>query len=146
MFLGTRQPTASAEPSSLTILVVDDEPVVRATVGRVLKMHGCRVLEAGDGVEALEVAARHCGPIHLLLTEVEMPRLDGYGLQCRLNRHRPELRTLFMSGCLETGSPPPAALLEKPFAAQMLVRKVCEVLQVRELCRESTLSRRGARG
>ena len=137
MPLGAQRPAASSQvaagPGSLTILVADDEPEVRATVGRVLKTHGCRVLQAVDGVHALEMAARHPGPIHLLVTDIEMPRLDGHELHRRLKHQRPETRTLFMSGALETGLHPSAAFLSKPFAARTLVRKVCEVLQILDL-------------
>jgi hypothetical protein len=139
MALGIRHPDGAlqgaGEPSDLTVLVADDEPVVRTTVGRILKTRGCRVLEAVDGVHALEIAAQHPGPIHLLVTDIEMPRLDGHGLHRRLNRHRPETRTLFMSGALETGLHPSAPFLPKPFPARALVRKVCEVLQILDLGR-----------
>lgn len=149
MPLGTQHPAASsqgaAEPDSLTILVADDEPVVRTTIGRILKTHGCRVLQAVDGVHALEIAAQHPGPIHLLLTDIEMPRLDGHELHRRLNRQRPETRTLFMSGALETGLHPSAAFLPKPFAARALVLKVCEALQILELSRNPAM-RKEARG
>jgi CheY-like chemotaxis protein len=91
------------------------------------------VLEAADGVQALDVAARHSGPIHLLVTDVEMPGLDGRELHRRLNRQRPETKTLFMSGSLDTGLHPAAAFLPKPFVAGALMRKVCEVLQIQEL-------------
>ena len=137
MPLGDQRPAASShvatEPEGLTILVADDEPEVRAAVGHVLKTHGCRVLQAVDGVHALEMAAQHPGPIHLLVTDIEMPRLDGHELHRRLNRQRPETRTLFMSGAVEPGLHPSAAFLPKPFAARALVRKVCEVLQILEL-------------
>ena len=127
---------STGEPSDLTVLVADDEPEVRATVGRVLKTHGCRVLQAVDGVHALEVAAQHTGPIHLLVTDIEMPRLDGHELHRRLKCQRPETRTLFMSGALEPGSHPPVPFLPKPFAAQALVLKVREVLQILDLGRK----------
>ncbi len=143
MSLGIREPTSSNELGSFTILVADDEPVVRSTVRRVLKTHGCWVLEAADGVEALEVAARYRGPIHLLVTDIEMPRLDGHGLHRELNHQRPETRTLFMSGGGENGLQPPAVFLPKPFAARALVRKVCEVLQILELGRNPSM-RKGA--
>jgi two-component system, cell cycle sensor histidine kinase and response regulator CckA len=137
MAFGMRQPVGAlrgaGEPCDLTILVADDEPVVRATVGRVLKTRGCRVLQAVDGVHALEIAAQHPGPIHLLVTDIEMPRLDGHELHRRLNHQRPETRTIFMSGALETGLHPSAPFLSKPFAARALVLKVCEVLQILEL-------------
>lgn len=118
------------DSSRFTILVADDEPAIRAYVGRVLLRHGYGVLEAADGVEALEMAAQHAGPIHLLLTDISMPRLDGRELHRRLNRERPETRTLFMSGSLDTGLHPNAAFLPKPFESRALVYKVSEVLTV----------------
>ncbi|HXN46416.1 MAG TPA: response regulator [Bryobacteraceae bacterium] len=137
MALGMRQPAGAfegaGERSDLTVLVADDEPDVRATVGQVLQTHGCRVLEAVDGVHALEIATQHPGPIHLLVTDIEMPRLDGHELHRRFNQRHPETRTLFMSGAAETGLHASAAFLSKPFRAQTLVRKVCEVLQILDL-------------
>jgi CheY-like chemotaxis protein len=113
----------------VTILVAEDEPDVRALVGQLLQQHGYRVIEAVDGVEALELAARHAGPIHLLVTDIAMPRLDGRELHRKLNRERPETRTLFMSGLPETELHAAAAFLPKPFRAQALVRKVHDVLR-----------------
>ncbi|HEY1207069.1 MAG: response regulator [Bryobacteraceae bacterium] len=126
----------------MTILVADDQPEVRAHVQQVLKTHGYHVLQAADGVEALEVAARHSGPIHLLLTDIEMPRLDGRELHRRLNHERPETRTLFMSGSWDTGLHPTAAFLSKPFVARALVRKVNEVLR-QSSCRNRLRSAAG---
>lgn len=88
------------------------------------------MLQAADGVEALELAAQHSGPIHLLLTDISMPRLDGRELHRRLKCQRPETRTLFMSGSFSTGSHPGSGFLPKPFAPPALVRKVTEVLGV----------------
>ncbi len=145
MALGMREPAGAlqgaGEPSGLTVLVADDEPEVRAAVGLVLKTHGCRVLQAVDGVHALEIAAQHPGPIHLLVTDIEMPRLDGHELHRRLNQQRPETRTIFMSGGLETALPQSAAFLSKPFRARALVRKICEVLQILELGRNPSMQK-----
>jgi hypothetical protein len=120
---------AAPDPGGLTILVAEDEPAIRATIGQLLKKRGYRVLEAMDGLEALAVAARHPGPIHLLLTDLRMPRLDGHELHRRLNHQRPETRTLFMSGSPVAGLHPAAAFLPKPFAPRVLVRKVDELLR-----------------
>jgi CheY-like chemotaxis protein len=120
---------AAPDPGTLTILVADDEPAIRAAIGHLLKQRGYRVLQARDGLEALAVAARHPGPIHLLLTDLSMPRLNGYELCRRLNHQRPETRTLFMSGSLDTGLHPAAPFLPKPFAARLLLRKVGQVLR-----------------
>ena len=124
------QRAGAADTLGLTILVADDEPGIRTHVREVLRRHGYHVLQAADGVEALEVAARHSGPIHLLLTDVSMPRLDGRELDRRLNHQRPETRTLFMSGSAGAALHPGAAFLPKPFALPSLVRKVSEVLRV----------------
>lgn len=144
-FLGTRHRSVSApsaggcacaagngapDPSTPTILVAEDDPAVRAYVGEVLQTQGYHVLEAADGADALEVAAQHGGPIHLLLTDLAMPRLDGHELHRILNRQRPETRTVFMSGYHVAGSQPAAAFLPKPVVARVLVRKVREVLRI----------------
>jgi two-component system, cell cycle sensor histidine kinase and response regulator CckA len=120
---------AGSDLDRLTILVADDEPAVLAHVERVLTTHGYRVLQAADGVEALEVAARHSGPIHLLLTDVAMPRLDGHELHRTLHRQRPETRTLFMSGHCDGRLHAGAAFLAKPFVVSALVCKVNELLK-----------------
>ena len=121
----------SGEPGGLTILVAEDEPGVRAYVGRVLQTQGYHVLEAVDGVGALEVAAEHPWPIHLLLTDLAMPRLDGCELHRRLKHQHPETKTLYMSGYFVPGLQPAAAFLAKPIIARVLLRKVSEVLQIR---------------
>jgi len=111
-----------------TILVAEDEPAVRAVVGEVLQRHGYDVLEAADGAAALELAALHGGPIHLLLTDIHMPRLDGQELHRKLTAERPETRTLFMTGLPPAGVHKGAPLLCKPFSTELLVQKVREVL------------------
>ncbi len=114
-----------------TILIADDEEGIRTLAGEVLRSHGYNVLQAADGIEALELAAQHPGPIHLLLTDLSMPRLDGRELHRRLNNVRPGTATLFMEGDLDTALYPDAAFLPKPFATSALVRKVNEVLKVK---------------
>jgi len=112
----------------LTILLADDEARIRNLVSEILRSHGDTVLEAADGVEALEVAEQHPGPIHLLLTDWCMPRLDGGGLIRRLRNGSPETAILVMSGYIDGESPPEAAVLRKPFNSQDLVDSVNEVL------------------
>jgi len=131
------QETARAEPArggTETILVVEDEGAVRALAVDVLQSLGYRVLTAGNGVEALEVAAGHPGEIHLLVTDVVMPQMGGGELSQRLVSERPGLRVLYVSGypddtmvrhgVLERGS----VLLQKPFVLADFVAKVREVL------------------
>ncbi len=118
-----------------TILLVDDEPNLRAMIGEVLAMDGYEVLEAGDGVEACRVEAATPGPIHLLLTDVMMPGLSGPDLARRLRPRRPRMKTIYMSAFtmvdfnqkqihLDPGVP----ILAKPFTLDALGRKVRDVL------------------
>ncbi len=117
-----------------TVLLVEDEEMVRGLARRILAAHGYAVLEARNGVQALEVAARHGGPIHLLLTDVVMPQLSGRQLADQLLPQRPAMRVLFMSGyaddtALRRGVYEAAAdLLPKPFSPDALAHKVREVL------------------
>ena len=117
-----------------TVLLAEDEDAVRALVLQVLRHSGYTVLEARDGEEALAVGESHSGPIHLLLTDVVMPRLGGGRLARRFTRNRPETRVLFMSGFADStlvrhdvvsGE---ADCLMKPFSPEVLARKVRETL------------------
>src|SRR5262249_9676342 len=83
---------------SETILLVEDEPTVRSLARRVLEMCGYHVLEASQGEEPLEVAGKHAGPIHLLLTDILMPGMTGRQLAAELTTRRADLPVLFMSG------------------------------------------------
>ncbi|MGB6410796.1 MAG: PAS domain S-box protein [Candidatus Deferrimicrobiaceae bacterium] len=117
-----------------TVLVVEDEKLVRDLVREILSQHGYKVLEASRGTEALEVSGRHKGPIHLLVSDVVMPGMTGPELARRLTALRPEMGVLFMSGytddailhhgVLEHG----AEFLQKPFKASALGAKVRKVL------------------
>jgi len=99
-----------------------------------LRLSGYHVIEARHAGEALVVAERHRGPIHLLLTDVVMPDMNGRELAERLTAKRPDTKVLYVSGHtvdavlsrgVETGE---MAFLQKPFRADTLVRKVREVL------------------
>jgi two-component system, cell cycle sensor histidine kinase and response regulator CckA len=117
-----------------TILVVEDEDVVRNLTRTVLQRYGYVVLEATDGVEALGLCERHAGTIDLLLTDVVMPHMNGRELAQHVTRLRPGIRVLYVSGytgfiddartLLESG----AAFLQKPFAPDVLARQVREML------------------
>jgi CheY-like chemotaxis protein len=118
-----------------TILVAEDQDAVRRLVCNVLRRAGYCVLAAADGEAALARAAEPDTPIHLLLTDVVMPRLGGGELARRLLDQRPELRVLFTSGHPEpigaapAHAPEPASLfLAKPFSEAELLAKVREVL------------------
>jgi DNA-binding NtrC family response regulator len=81
-----------------TILLAEDEVALRESIAGYLTRHGYNVLEASNGNEALQVAQRYGGRIHVLLTDVVMPRMDGTELASKLARIRPGTITLFMSG------------------------------------------------
>ncbi len=112
------------------VLVVEDEPAVRAVVRRVLLRLGYTVLEAGDGPEAERTSAAHGGPIHLLLTDVVMPGIRGPEVARRLRSARPELGVILMSGHTFDEAADPASLVDgafflaKPFTAEVLAATV----------------------
>ena len=81
-----------------TILLAEDEDALRESVAAYLKKHGYKVLAASNGEEALQVAEQYSGQIHLLLTDVVMPKLEGAELATRAGEARPGIPTLFMSG------------------------------------------------
>ena len=126
-------PGAALARGMETILLVEDEDMVRRLVRRTLEGCGYRILEATDGVAALDI----CGdgtPIALLITDVVMPRMSGRELAGRLSASRPGLRVLFMSGYTDTAVTQHGMLddatdfLQKPFTIQTLAEKVREVL------------------
>lgn len=113
-----------------TVLVVEDEEVVRQLICRLLGRKGYSVLEAPNGAEAEAAAAEHEGPIHLLLTDVVMPVLGGPELAKRLQQSRPDTKVLFITGYAESlpdsGRGP--RVLVKPFEPKALLVAVREVL------------------
>jgi CheY-like chemotaxis protein len=119
---------AVPETAQFTILLAEDDAVIRSLVGEVLRHHGYPVLAAADGRAALELSARYPGPIHLLLTDLSMPRLCGQELHRRIGVERPGIATLFMSGESDPSLHQGARLLRKPFAPAALLREVREAL------------------
>jgi nitrogen-specific signal transduction histidine kinase/CheY-like chemotaxis protein len=121
---GARDPLPRGDE---TILLVEDEEAVRGLVREILSRLGYRVMVAADGLEALALSERLAEPIHLLLTDVIMPGMDGRELAERMMRARPDTRILFMSGYAEPPIPDDI-LLQKPVTPDALARKVAEVL------------------
>ena len=117
-----------------TILLAEDDAQLRRLAVRTLSMAGYQVLEAEDGEDALGVAARHPGPVHLLLTDIVMPRMGGLALAERLRARNPALRVLFVSGYAREwieGDDRPAeevSLLPKPWTTEQLLRRIRERL------------------
>ena len=117
-----------------TILVVEDEEALRKVVRRMLEDVGYAVLTGANGEEALLASAQHPGPVHLLLTDVVMPRMGGTALAVQFALTRPDAEVLFMSGYTDDSIGDHGVLqegtnfIEKPFTAAELTRKVREVL------------------
>ena len=126
-------PPASVRGSE-TVLVVEDDEMIRKLVQKVLKANGYTVLVAASGGDAERVAAQHDGPIHLLMTDVVMPGLNGREVAQRLAAQRAGIRVLYLSGYTDDAIvhhgvlDPGVAFLQKPFTPAVLGRKVREVL------------------
>jgi len=120
-----------------TILVVDDEAQVRSLARDILLGAGYRVLEAEDGEQALRVVSEEPGPVHVLVTDVMMPGINGKELADRLGAMYPDMKMIFMSGraaevISEAGVLIPVdAFLAKPFTVDRLLNKVRERLEYR---------------
>jgi DNA-binding response OmpR family regulator len=116
-----------------TILVVDDDAWVRGLARDVLAREGYRVLEAIDGQDAIRVSAEHPGSIHLLLTDVMMPGMNGCDLATGLSALLPGLKVMFMSAydrdfLVARGLDPGGPVITKPFTIEYLTRRVQMVL------------------
>ena len=115
-----------------TVLVVDDEPLIRRLIVAILSRRGYAVFEAEDGHDGLERLDAHAG-IDLILSDIAMPRLDGLGLAQAVRARHPALPVVFMSGY--SGQDHPGLceddvrrLLSKPFTPQQLVARIEQAL------------------
>jgi two-component system, cell cycle sensor histidine kinase and response regulator CckA len=117
---------------SETILLVEDEAAVRRLEREMLETYGYTVLVAGDGAEGLALAQGHRHPIHLLLTDILMPKMGGVELAERLSKARPELKVLYTSGYNDSGgslsSVAGARYLQKPYGMEELARTLRDLL------------------
>lgn len=119
------------------MLLAEDEGAVRQSIGEFLTLNGYVVLEAKNGTEALALARDYDGPIHLMITDVVMPRMSGAELASALASDRPEMRVLFVSGYAESTVLRHGAIdvttrfLQKPFSLKALARKIREVLDAK---------------
>ncbi|MCL4502494.1 MAG: PAS domain S-box protein, partial [Deltaproteobacteria bacterium] len=128
--------TSDEEPlrGSETILLVEDEEILRKLLKNALEINGYKVLEAHNGREAIEFCEQYSEPIHLMLTDVVMPQMSGRELAQRLMRLRPEIKVLYMSGYAEDVLFRQGVLdasltfLQKPFRQHELTVKVRQVL------------------
>jgi two-component system, cell cycle sensor histidine kinase and response regulator CckA len=116
-----------------SILVVDDDPEVCELVREMLMGRGYDVLTALSGEEALRVCREHAGPIHLLLSDVVMPGMNGSEVARRIKVLRPDIRLLLISGVVQEsaipgGLPRNARFLSKPFTWNALIQTLHTVL------------------
>ena len=126
-------PHGSAVDSE-TVLLVDDDAAVRQYVGLILQRYGYRVLEASGGTEALHLCTQHEGPIHLLLTDIQMPDMTGPELVPQALALRPHLPVLYMSAQFsedilsQLEGRPLQPFIQKPFRPEALAQKVRDLL------------------
>ena len=117
-----------------TVLLVEDEQLVRQLTREILRRNGYHVLEACDGVEAMATLREHPGTIHLLLTDVVMPRMSGHELVELARPLRPDMRILYVSGYSEEAIARQGQLTEgiellpKPFTPGVLTGKIRQLL------------------
>jgi CheY-like chemotaxis protein len=141
-FPATSEGTQPSRPASVvpasrgneTILLVEDDATVRAVVRAILSSRGYDVIDSGDPSQALALCRDIARPIHLLLTDVVMPRMSGHELASRIAEMRPAIRVLYMSGYTEDTIvhhgvvDEGIAFLQKPITPTALTHKVREVL------------------
>ena|SRR5579872_4998024 len=129
----TVRPQDGSERS--TILLADDEPSIRKLLAAILLREGFEVMQAEDGGKALQLVAEHSGPIHLLVTDLMMPHVNGYQLAQRIRESWPNIQVLYISGhlgteagrkCVADGR---AIVLSKPFTLQEFLARVYELLK-----------------
>jgi CheY-like chemotaxis protein len=127
------------------VLVVDDEPAVRVALERALRLEAYEVELASDGQEALERLRTHAEPIHLVISDVVMPRLGGRALYDAARREGKTMPFLFASGWIgrhREALDPSLPFIRKPWGSADLLRKVRELLDEAEVGRRAS----GGRG
>jgi two-component system cell cycle sensor histidine kinase/response regulator CckA len=121
-------------PKTRTVLVVEDEPGIRALIRKMLLRRGYQVLEAPSGLEGLQTVNKHGGKIDLLITDLMMPQMNGRELVDRLAVSWPQIRVVFISGFTEdplldrNALPAGVVFLQKPFTLESLLEKVDQAL------------------
>jgi len=135
------EPAAKAEPNTVrrseTVLLVEDEQPLRQLIHQVLVSMGCKVLEAHNGDDAIRIASRKDLDIDVMLTDVIMPRMNGFELARRVYQVRPEMKVLYMSGYSDEmiaqhdqGSGQPS-YIQKPFRPEDLRAKLQELAEAK---------------
>jgi two-component system cell cycle sensor histidine kinase/response regulator CckA len=134
----TPQAVQSSPHGRETVLLVEDESAVRASTNEFLVRCGYTVVTAENGVDALRVSRDYSGPIHLMITDVVMPKMSGPQLAIQLAAERPDMKTLFVSGYAENtvlqhgNIDVTVRFLSKPFSLKALANKIREVVETSE--------------
>jgi two-component system, cell cycle sensor histidine kinase and response regulator CckA len=119
-----------------TVLLVEDEESLRTLTRSILEQNGYTVLEACNGAEALEIARENSGPIHLLLTDMVMPGMNGRAVAEKVRQLFPEIRVAYMSGYTGFSAREAASLdaviIAKPFTRNILLQKLSEALEIEQ--------------
>jgi CheY-like chemotaxis protein len=114
--------------SRAVVLLVEDEPDVRSLTRQTLEMEGYAVLAAADGEEALRLYHEHAGSVDLVVTDVLMPRMNGFELAKRLTATRPRMKVLYISAYADETTASAhgvtASVLRKPFPLKVLIQTV----------------------
>jgi two-component system cell cycle sensor histidine kinase/response regulator CckA len=132
--IGVTHPAAEVPMGTETVLLAEDEQDVREIAREFLESGGYRVIEAGNGAEAIQLVAQHNGEIQVLVSDMVMPGMTGQELADRLQGERPGLRVVFMSGYSEHAATEmehadsTIRLLAKPFSRAAILRAVREIL------------------
>ena len=116
-----------------TVLVVEDEAMLRELIKESLELYGFKVLMASGGNDALKLAGDYPDRIDILVTDVALPGMSGREVARAIEKIRPEIRILYISGHIEAAIAhhgiPASAFLQKPFLPQELARKLRELLE-----------------
>jgi two-component system chemotaxis response regulator CheY len=112
----------------MPVLVVDDKPFFRSAVNAILRKAGFQTIEAGDGLEAYEIVRAIGASIELLLTDFQMPRMDGLSLIQSVRELYPKMPVLLMTGSRLENRPRSYAVLDKPIGREALLQAVRSAL------------------
>jgi signal transduction histidine kinase/CheY-like chemotaxis protein len=129
--MGAERGSQRVQPGNETLLFVEDDDLLRHLTVAELASHGYRLIEASNSEEALKAVKMHSGPIHLLITDVIMPQMNGVELARRFHEMRPQAKVLYISGYMHDSLPsrdPSAQILLKPFTSDVLVARVRALL------------------
>jgi len=132
------QTSADDLTGSETILIAEDDDALRNLAREILQQQGYRILEAENGIEALRISEEHGGQIHLMITDVVMPKMGGKEVADRLQPLYPQMKVIYMSGYTDNSIAhhgilaPGLNFLEKPFTPEGLARKVRKVLDKKQ--------------